>query len=109
MSGWQIPVAIALMLLLIFFDEPTLALIVAVLLIFYIIFSSKAVKEDFAREYEEMEKAEPESPTYKDVEEHLEEVNEMLFEDKKRKGTSLERFEKGVAKAKKRAGELFKK
>ena len=109
MSGWQVPLAIGVMLLLIFFDEPTLALIVAVLLIFYIIFSSKAVKEDFAREYDEMEKAEPESPTYKDVEEHLEEVNEMLFEGKERKGTSLEKFEKGMEKARKRAGELFKK
>src|SRR3989344_558341 len=109
MSEWPLPVLIALILLFIFFDEPTLALITAGALIFYLIFSSKAVKEDFAREYDEMEKAKPNPPTYKDVEEHLEEMNEMFFEGKEKKGTSLEKLEKGTEKARKRAGELFKK
>jgi|SRR3989344_5028759 len=109
MSGWPVPLLIALILIFLFFDEPTLALVSAVLLVIYIVFSSKAIKEDLAREYEEMEKTEPNPPTYKEVEEHLEEVNEMFFEGKERKGTSLEKLEKGTAKARKRAGELFKK
>lgn len=109
MSNWQVPLLLAVILLLIFFNEPTLALIAGIILIGYFVFSSKALKEDFAREYDEMEKTSPKAPTYKNVKEHLEELNEMLFKKKDSKGTSLERLEKGTAKAGKRASELFGK
>ena len=109
MSGWPVPLLIALILIFLFVDEPTLALITAVIFLIYIVFSSKAIKEDLDREYGDMEKTEPNPPTYKEVEEHLEEMNEMFFEGKESKGTSLERIEKGTAKARKRAGEFFKK
>ncbi|SRR3989344_2266948 len=109
MSDWPIVALIALILLFIFFDEPTLALLAIIALIIFIIFSSKAVKEDLAREYDEMEKANPKPPTYKNVEEHLDDLNEMLLKGKEAKGTSLERIEKGVAKTGKRAKELLEK
>ena len=109
MSNWQVPLLIAVILLLIFFNEPTLALIGGIILIGYFVFSSKALKEDFAREYDEMEKTTPKSPTYKNVKEYLEDFNEMFFKHKNNKGTSLEKLEKGTAKAGKRASELLEK
>ena len=105
------PLLVALLLIFLFFNEPFFALLTAAALVIYVVFSSKAVQEDLGREYDEMEKTKPNPPTYDDVEEHLDDLNEMLFEEEdKKKGrkTSLEKLEEGTERAGKRAKGLFK-